>query len=95
MNKGFSNSYKIVWEGIHITIFHKPDYVFVYDHIEVMAETPIPITETGYRSIFIQAEEIKDYGGIVELITFLLDTEAQSSNWKEYINMNRQGCLFR
>lgn len=94
MSKNKSNNYEIVWNEIPVSIEHKPDYIHTYDHIEIRAEEKLPITGTGYRSIFILPEEIEENGGVVELITHLLNEEAQSSEWKSYLETSRQGSLF-
>jgi len=44
----------IVWRGLRIEITHVTGYFSGMDHIEIHTEdkTPIPITETGYKSHF-------------------------------------------
>lgn len=87
-------THEIAWEGIIINISHASKWGGVIDHIEVRAEQPIPITETGYRSIFLSDCEIEQAGGAVELVKSLLDKEATSSSWQEYLKASRQETLF-
>ena len=55
-------------------------------HIEVHLVRPkrsiIPITETGYRSHFIDSEELSLAGGAVAFVTAWLDHEASSKKWQ-------------
>ena len=94
MNKSIPTTYEIIWDEIQVSVLHTPNYIHTYDHIEIRAEEKLPITGTGYRSIFILPEEIEENGGVVELITHLLNEEAQSSEWKGYLETSRQGSLF-
>ncbi|GAB5552872.1 MAG: hypothetical protein Sapg2KO_24630 [Saprospiraceae bacterium] len=94
MNKSIPTTYEIIWDEIQVSVLHKPNYISDYDHIEVRADERIPITETGYRSIFILPEEIEENGGVVELVTYLLNEEAQSSEWESHLDTSRQGSLF-
>jgi hypothetical protein len=87
--------HKIIWEGISIEIVHKPKWAAaMYDHIEVRAGQPLPITETGYRSIFLTETEITEAGGAVELVKYLLEKDADSSDWQQYKEESRQESLF-
>ena len=66
MNKDVSS---IKWRGVEVEVsfiraWSKPFYSaygFNLCHIEVRAEQPLPITETGYRSIFIGEDELRPY----------------------------------
>ncbi|MCI5091191.1 hypothetical protein [Phaeodactylibacter sp.] len=86
--------YGIWWEGIDIEITYKPKWVALYDHIEVRARQPLPITETGYRSIFLTETEITEAGGAVELVKYLLEKDADSTDWQQYKEESRQETLF-
>jgi hypothetical protein len=87
--------FEILWQEIIINITHKPKYFSQYDHhIEVRADERLPITETGYKSIFISNAEIEASGGIIKLIEYLLNEGADSIEWKNYIQDNRQKSLF-
>lgn len=58
------------WQGIQVKITYQPHYsdavlkMYGYQlaHVTVEAETPLPITETGYRSIFIPDSEVQGGG---------------------------------
>jgi hypothetical protein len=89
----------VTWRGINLKVRHCPRWLdrpgeFVTQHIEVVAEgrEPLPITETGYRSCFLNgAGAIKEWGDDpVKFVFDWLDKEAQSPNWK----VQRQLDLF-
>jgi len=58
-------SYTLIWSDIAILITWEPychgDYLA---HLEITSENrlPLPITNTGYKSYFIQREEIENHG---------------------------------
>jgi len=90
------------WQGIAVTLTYCPDYSetirkiqgYVLAHIEVRAETRLPITETGYRSIFLPDSEVQEQGGAVALLMLLLDTAAEAQEWQRYIKDKKQLSLF-
>jgi len=58
-------SYTLIWSDIAILIKWYPYYYGDYiAHLEITSENrlPLPITETGYRSHFIQREAVQYYG---------------------------------
>ncbi|MEM1124088.1 MAG: hypothetical protein AAGJ18_26865 [Bacteroidota bacterium] len=65
-------------------------------HLEVITENrqPIPFTETGYRSHFFNAEELKDYGTPVDYVKAWLEEKAKSKEWKAYEKQKNQLTLF-
>jgi len=48
--------HNIVWRGIEIEVTFTPERYGMVDHIELRTQgrTPLPVTETGYRSNFIR-----------------------------------------
>ena len=92
-------TYKIFWRDIAIVIRHELDYLWPgTSHIEVHVVRPkrtaIPITETGYRSHFIDTLELINAGGAVTFITAWLDAESKSRDWQNRDFNERQGDLF-
>ena len=67
-----------------------------FDHIELHAEKGriIPVTETGYRSHFLQTGIVDEYGGPEEFVCAWLDHEAQNPDWKKREEAARQMSLF-
>jgi hypothetical protein len=75
--------HKITWRGIALTITFKPDWLNVADHIELETEerVPLPVTETGYRSHFMQVGSVMAHGGAVAFVIDWLDFEAKRMGW--------------
>ncbi len=95
-------TYPINWQGIEISIFYQPDYSKAHKeiigqaiaHIEVKANEPLPITKTGYRSLFLAFSEVEENGGAVLLVQKWLEEMAQSKDWKLYRKEQMQLKLF-
>lgn len=73
----------ITWHGIALTITFTPNWLKLADHIEIETDggTPLPVTETGYRSHFIPTGTVESYGGAVAFVTSWLDAEATRTGW--------------
>ena len=90
------------WQGMNIKITYKADYSkavknlqgYQLAHIEVRHDSPLPITKTGYRSIFLPDSEVQEAGGVIKLIRAELDKAAQSKEWKSYQAKQSQLKLF-
>lgn len=97
-------SFRADWRGIGLTINWKPDYfsmatgdgAYAVAHLEIIADgrVMLPVTETGYRSHFIQKEAIEAEGGPVAYALAWLDHEAASPSWKRREAAARQLSLF-
>lgn len=94
--------YKVRWRNIDIIVVYTPDFhatpgeAFHHCHLEVMSErheVPLPITETGYRSVFLPGGTIEDSGGVLEFTTRWLEHAAGSPSWKIAEQNTRQGRL--
>lgn len=88
--------FDVVWHDMKLEIRHKKNWAAGFDHIEVISANcePLPITETGYRSLFILPERIAEYGTPVEYVQTWLEHEAQSESWKRLEIESRQLSLF-
>ena len=90
------------WQGIQVTITYQAHYSdavlqihgYQLAHVTVEAETPLPITETGYRSIFIPDKEVQEAGGVVAYVHKALNEAAQSKQWQDYLKEKSQLRLF-
>jgi len=89
---------RATWRGIDIEIRHFPTWSETagIDHIEVISDQrkPLPITETGYKSLFIMPEYIAEKGTAHDYVLAWLDHEAQSKAWKRNQTDARQLSLF-
>lgn len=73
----------ITWRGVQIEITYTPEKFGMVDHIELRTEnkTSLPVTETGYRSHFMNKGTVAHHGGAVTFVTAWLDHEAKRSGW--------------
>ena len=90
--------FRTTWRGIAIEVRHVAEWVKspCLDHIEIRSgdKTPLPITETGYKSHFIPPETIAEYGSALDYVTAWLDHEATTRDWQKRELEARQLSLF-
>ncbi len=98
--------FTMTWHGIDIEIVSIPNYAEVFrkiygymmSHIEVRSVfsqcAQLPITETGYRSIFITEPDLAERGGVKEYVLSLLDEGAKRKDWLIVAEESRQYQLF-
>lgn len=88
--------HKIVWHGIEIEVKHIAQRFGDFDHVEVTSLdcVALPITETGYRSLFILSERLAEHADPVSYVRAWLDHEADSDTWKRYEANALQLSLF-
>lgn len=90
----------IIWEGIPIEIKYTPEWSPRFEqeklvsHIEVQANQPLPITNTGYRSIFFFQLASEMIISADDLVIEKLNTEAVSAEWQTYQKDKQQLKLF-
>lgn len=88
---------QIVWGGVQVEItYRKRRWKSDFDHIELHVEEGriIPVTETGYRSHFLPAGIVDEYGSPEGFVRAWLDHEAGSSDWNKREQTSRQMSLF-
>lgn len=75
---------EIVWRGITIKIVYQLNYFPVSElsHIDIYCDEFLPITKTGYRSVFLPNQELPDLQSAVNHVLDLLDTSACETNWQ-------------
>lgn len=76
--------HEIRWQNIDIQITHKPRCYQIVSHIEVRSNEVLPITNTGYRSIFLPPEVIEQAGGPISVVMQMLEEDATSQQWKQH-----------
>lgn len=94
--------YHLEWQQINITITYVSNYSKAVEkiqgyklaHIQILADEPLPITETGYRSIFIPQKVVSDRGGLTCFVLDALEEAAKSSEWKKHVQSRKQFSLF-
>ncbi len=92
-------AYCFTWQGIEIAVIYTPRRWTVIDHLEIRSikpeGAPLPITNTGYRSHFMQPGTIEAHGGdVVAQVIAWLDEEAAKPAWRAHVEAGRQGDLF-
>ncbi|KQZ26519.1 hypothetical protein ASD50_03680 [Mesorhizobium sp. Root552] len=102
MTRSLEN-HTIIWRGFSIEVRYEQNWLgtegpFSTAHLQVNTvepeNAPLPITETGYRSRFIDAETIAEAGGPVAFVKAWLDQAAEAKSWKEQQEKARQMTLF-
>lgn len=87
MAKRKQKIHSLTWHGTLLAIHHTPLYFGHADHIEVLVKKPakamLPITETGYRSHFIDPEDLANEGGAVLFVQAWLEREAKTVEWQK------------
>lgn len=67
-------------------------------HIEVYStlpeKAPLPITETGYLSIWLPESQLEKFGGALAYVTEFLEHKAKSDQWREQEESAKQYQLF-
>lgn len=88
--------YNIVWQEIPVRITHTPARWDMIEHLEIESRdrAPLPFTETGYRSHFLSEDELHYGGGPVAFVTAWLDQDAESEDWKNRQERDKQFSLF-
>jgi hypothetical protein len=80
MTKRKPKTAHLTWRGTLLSIKHTPQYFGHADHVEVTVKKPVkailPITDTGYRSHFIDPDELQAAGGAVLFVQAWLEREA-------------------
>jgi hypothetical protein len=94
--------YELVWRGITVRASYNPyDYggpgePMHIAHLQVAnaaRREPLPMTETGYKSLHLPFGEVEAAGGVVRYVTQWLDHAARKPEWKA-IERDQQGSLF-
>lgn len=89
----------LVWRGVMIEVRYASRHFGGYlAHIELEsvepARAPLPVTETGYRSLFLEAADVQCAGGPCDYALKWLDEAAKEAGWVEYEAASRQMSLF-
>jgi hypothetical protein len=84
------------WQGQPLAIRYTPCWLITpfgaLGHLELRAGAPLPVTETGYRSQFLDNPP-EDFDPAA-YVTAWLDREARSPAWQVQREAARQGSLF-
>lgn len=88
--------HRVEWRGIGLEIRHMPSWCSGMDHIEIRSEhkRPIPITATGYKSLFVSVHDMDGVSDPVSHVLAWLDREAANPDWKNIEVGRSQLSLF-
>lgn len=98
-----TQTFIVRWRGITIEISFTPERfsagkLHASDHIEVRStdppKAPLPVTETGYRSLFLPSGDIEEYGGVERYVLDWIEGSSKSLAWREYEAQGNQLSLF-
>lgn len=94
-----SSTQKLVWRHVTARVRYTPNYLSKgWSHIEIIVVSPkgapIPITETGYRSHFLDEDLLKKAGGPVTFFLDWIEREAATKAWARTEARWRQLELF-
>lgn len=92
----------LVWQGITVTVtytpcwFAMPGYCTAHLELRVVEPvgSPLPFTDTGYRSHFVPPESVAAHGGPVAYARAWLDEAAKGSEWQSRSDTKQQLTLF-
>jgi hypothetical protein len=94
------------WQGVSVSVSYEADWLgmskslgqFATAHLEIEAvdppKHPLPVTETGYRSLFVARGVVEQAGGAVAYTLAWLDQAAKAPAWKRQREAARQLSLF-
>jgi hypothetical protein len=90
----------IEWQGIALSVSYEPNWLGCgyTAHLQIQTavpeHAPLPVTETGYRSLFLPMGIVEEVGGAEAYVRLWLDEAARSREWKEHQERSRQYSLF-
>ena len=93
------STFRLVWRGIVCRVTHERDYISKgWSHIELRVVRPkgrpLPITDTGYRSHFLDEDVLYAAGGPVSFFHAWLDREANTKAYRKALAKWQQLDLF-
>jgi len=91
--------HKLVWRDVTCRVRHTRDYISEgWSHIEIIVlapkDAPLPITQTGYLSHFLDEDDLATSGGPVAFFLAWLNREARTTTWAKAEFKWRQLELF-
>ncbi|MEM7243626.1 MAG: hypothetical protein AAF429_15725 [Pseudomonadota bacterium] len=95
LESDYDETLNLEWRGIPIKVtLVKEHFNSGFHHIELRADRPLPMTETGYRSHFMQAERFDEYDGLKDFVTRWLNMASNSRDWARIQENYAQPSLF-
>jgi hypothetical protein len=97
--EGRSASPILVWDGVTLHVSYNPHWLKTKTaHLEINVVqpegAPLPVTDTGYRSHFLNSGIVEEAGGPLPYVQAWLDREARNPAYRRAIERWRQLDLF-
>lgn len=88
-------AFELVWQERPISVRYQANWLSSETwHIELRCAERLPVTETGYRSIFVPSPDFECDADVETFLRGLLDEAATEKTWVQYIEDSRQLKLF-
>ncbi|WP_299210562.1 hypothetical protein [uncultured Tateyamaria sp.] len=88
-------AFELVWQKRLISVRYQANWLSSETwHIELRCSEQLPVTETGYRSIFVPNAGFEGDAEVEIFVCGLLDEAATSKTWVQYVEDSRQLKLF-
>tara|TARA_R110002073_G_scaffold222830_2_gene383050 strand:+ start:1746 stop:2054 length:309 start_codon:yes stop_codon:yes gene_type:complete len=95
----------LTWHNTQIEVRYNPDphpqtawKGVTIAHLEIRCLSPeraaLPITESGYRSVFMPESYLEGYDSAADYVRQWLDCAARAPEWQDILNQARQLSLF-
>ena len=97
------HTFEAIWNDIPLTISWEPNWLNLESregiaaaHLQVRSRdnVPLPITQTGYRSLFTSSATVASAGGPVAYALAWLGAEADTPEWQAHEAAANQLTLF-
>lgn len=79
------SEHEFLWRGIMIRVLHVPAYCGTIEWIEITSKdrSPLPITQTGYRSHFVPMGHVaaSGYDDAAAFVQAWLEHDAKTTGW--------------
>jgi len=90
-----TETFTIIWLGREITVTFEENWLGgALWHIELRCDDILPVTETGYRSAFVDRNVIPEETAIETFVRTWLDEAAKDPAWPAHLEASRQLKLF-
>ena len=93
-----TKDYEFEWCGTRVLLRHVHKFCGVIERLEIKTidpeKAPLPITETGYRSHFVDEAIINAYGNPLAYVLAWLDEAAINPEWQRQKEVSNQYSLF-
>ena len=82
---------ELVWEGRTVAVQFQANWLNSDTwHIELRCSDRLPVTYTGYRSIFVPNPGFEGAADVESYVRSIVDDAAKADEWQRYIEDSRQ-----